>query len=445
MMIMKKNIAKIAFWAAAFFGLALGFNACEDEPDRFELTDGLPTIHYVRPIDVTVKDSLLTSAYMGNGICIVGDNLRSVYKLLFNDQEAVLNNSYITDHTLLVDVPNTIPGEVSNKIYFYNKNGDVVDYDFNVLVPGPSIASMSNEFARPGSQAVLYGDYFIDDPNVPLTVSIGDMPVTDIKEINKGFIRFTVPEGADEGEVSVKTVYGAATSVFHYRDSRGSLFNFDTDPHPANHGWHAQVIETDETALDGNFLRLGGVDVLMDADGGWNDGNFSFEYWPGDTWEGVENYPTGKRLTDFADFSDWENMALKFELYVPKANPWSAGSMQLIVGGVEKITGAAAGLTDIDGKTTAGANNTYFNNDELPRGLYTPWVTTGSFDTNDEWITVTVPYSNFIYGASGVPATGKLTASDFTSLTIFVWSGGNKGTECHPVIKIDNIRAVPVK
>ena len=442
---MKKNIAKIAFWAAAFFGLALGFNACEDEPDRFELTDGLPTIHYVRPIDVTVKDSLLTSAYMGNGICIVGDNLRSVYKLLFNDQEAVLNNSYITDHTLLVDVPNTIPGEVSNKIYFYNKNGDVVDYDFNVLVPGPSIASMSNEFARPGSQAVLYGDYFIDDPNVPLTVSIGDMPVTDIKEINKGFIRFTVPEGADEGEVSVKTVYGAATSVFHYRDSRGSLFNFDTDPHPANHGWHAQVIETDETALDGNFLRLGGVDVLMDADGGWNDGNFSFEYWPGDTWEGVENYPTGKRLTDFADFSDWENMALKFELYVPKANPWSAGSMQLIVGGVEKITGAAAGLTDIDGKTTAGANNTYFNNDELPRGLYTPWVTTGSFDTNDEWITVTVPYSNFIYGASGVPATGKLTASDFTSLTIFVWSGGNKGTECHPVIKIDNIRAVPVK
>ena len=93
----------------------------------------------------------------------------------------------------------------------------------------------------------------------------------------------------------------------------------------------------------------------------------------------------------------------------------------------------------------AGANNTYFNNDELPRGLYTPWVTTGSFDTNDEWITVTVPYANFIYGASGVPAQGKLSASDFTSLTIFVWSGGNKGTECHPVIKIDNIRAVPVE
>ena len=93
----------------------------------------------------------------------------------------------------------------------------------------------------------------------------------------------------------------------------------------------------------------------------------------------------------------------------------------------------------------AGCNNKYFNNDDLPRGLYTPWVTTGSFDTGDEWITVTVPYANFIYGMNGGAASGSLSASDFTSLTIFVTGGGNKGTECHPVIKIDNIRAVPNK
>ena len=442
---MKKNIAKIAFQAAAFFALSLGFTACQDEPDRFELTDGLPSIHYIRPIDVAVKDSLLTSAYMGNGICIVGDNLRSVYKLVFNDREAVLNNSYITDHTLLVDVPNAIPEEVSDKIYFYNKKGEVVDYDFSVLVPGPVVNSMSNEYAAPGAQATLYGDYFIDDPNIPLTVRFGDVPVTQIKEITKGAIRFTIPEGAEEGEITVKTIYGETTSVFHYRDSRGMLFNFDTDPHPTNHGWHAQVIETDDTALDGNFLRLGGVDVTMSEDGGWNDGSFSFEYWPGDGWGDLEDYATGKRLTDFVDFSDWENMALKFELYIPKANPWSAGSMQLIVGGVDKITGAAAGIPDIDGTIVAGANNTFFNGNDLPRGLYTPWVTTGSFDTADEWITVTVPYSNFIYGSDGTVAKGSLSASDFTSLTIFVWSGGHTGTECHPVIKIDNIRAVPVK
>lgn len=139
---MKHIFARTSLYAAAALLLALGFTACEDEPDKFVLTDGLPTVHYIRPIDVEAADSLLTGAYMGNGICIVGDNLKSVYKMVFNDQEAVLNNSYITDHTLLVNVPSTIPGEVSDKIYFYNKNGESSTYDFKVLVPGPTIKSM---------------------------------------------------------------------------------------------------------------------------------------------------------------------------------------------------------------------------------------------------------------------------------------------------------------
>ena len=34
-------------------------------------------------------------------------------------------------------------------------------------------------------------------------------------------------------------------------------------------------------------------------------------------------------------------------------------------------------------------------------------------------------------------------SEDFASLTIFVVGGGVNGIECTPVIKIDNIRAVP--
>ena len=440
---MKNSISKISIYAAAALVAAVSFTACQDEPDRFRLTDGKPTVYYVRPVKAAAADSLLTSAYMGNSICIVGDNLRSVYKLVFNDQEATLNNSYITDHTLLVDVPNEIPGVVSDKMYLITRNADTVKVDFSVLVPGPSIVSMKNEYAPAGSVTALYGDYFVDDPNVPLEIFVGDEQAV-IKEFTKGSISFVVPEDAVENTpVKVSTIYGEAESVFRWKDSRGMLFNFDTDSHPANHGWHPQVIETDDTALDGNFLRLGGVDVTMDEDGGWNDGNFSFEYWPGD-WTTPVSYNDSPLLTDYADFSKWESMALKFELYVPSANPWMAGSMQLICAGVDKISGSGAG-EDIYGNTVAGANNTFFNGNELPRGLYTPWVSTGSFDTGDEWITVTVPYANFKYGSDGTAATGSLSAADFTSLTIFVWSGGNKGTECHPVIKMDNIRAVPVK
>lgn len=439
---MKNIITKTGLYAAALMTLALGFTACEDEPDRFELADGTPTVYYVRPINIEAADSLLTGAYMGNSICIVGDNLRSVYKLFFNDQQAVLNNSYMTDHTILVDVPNEIPNEVSNLMYLITKDRDTVKFDFNVLVPAPTISSMSCEYAAVGSVATLYGDYFVDDPNVPLKVFVGDTEAQ-VKNITKGAIDFVVPDEKDV-PVKVTNIYGEATSVFHYKDARGMLFNFDTDPHPANHGWHAQVIETDETAIDGKFLRLGAADVTMSEDGGWDDGHFSFEYWPGD-WDDPVTYADSPRLTDFADFSDWQNMSLKFELYIPSSNPWMAGSMQLIVAGVDKVTDGAAGATDIYGNTLAGANNTFFNGNDLPRGLYTPWAATGSFDTGDQWITVTVPYSNFIYGADGTISGGSLTAEDFTSLTIFVWSGGNKGTECKPILKIDNIRAVPNK
>lgn len=440
---MKNIISKISIYAAAALVAAVSFTACQDEPDRFRLTDGKPTVYYVRPVKAAAADSLLTGAYMGNSICLVGDNLTSVYKLLFNDKQATLNNSYITNHTLLVDVPSEIPGEVSNKMYLITKNADTVKVDFNVLVPGPSIVSMKNEYAPAGSVSVLYGDFFVDDPNVPLEIAVGNKEAV-IKEFTKGSITFVVPEDAVENTpIKVSTIYGDAESVFRWKDTRGMLFNFDTDPHPTNHGWHPQVIETDDTALDGNFLRLGGVDVKMDENGTWDDGHFSFEYWPGD-WTEPISYNESPLLTDYADFSKWEDMALKFELFVPSANPWSSGSMQLIVGGLDKISGSGAGL-DVYGNTVPGANNKFFNNNDLPRGLYTPWVATGSFDTADEWITVTVPYANFKYGFDGSAASGSLSAADFTSLTIFVVSGGNKGTECNPVIKLDNIRAVPVK
>ena len=445
---------KISSLLLTALALATGFSlqSCKDQPDEFELTDGTPVINYIRPANAAAKDSLLVQAFPKASLCIVGNNLTSVQQMYFNDKKAVLNTSFITDHTLLVQVPGDIPDVVSDKIYMITKSHDTLTYDFHVVIPAPVVSQMSCEYAKPGTVATIYGSYFIDDPNVPLTVTFPDGQEAEIKEINatRSNIKIVVPDCATEGQITVESIYGATRSAFRYLDSRGMLFDFDT-PNAVtgvvlgNHGWHAQKIESDGTALSGNFLRLGDPDVTLDAEGKWDDGHFSFEYWPGN-WQDPENYQgDGVRLTSLTDFSDYANMSYKFEMMVPKANPWSAGAMQIIVGGVDKISQGNAGVKDIDGNTLAGYNNTYFNNDELPRGIYRPWEATGSFDTADEWITVTIPISDFKYGFSGNGAKGSLTSADFSSLLIFVVAGGIKGTDCNPVIKIDNIRAVPNK
>ena len=251
--------------------------ACDsvDYPDRFVQTSGVPTVDFIRYAN---KDVVITQANMEEIVCIVGDNLTSIHDVYFNDQPAILNTSFITAKTLVVAVPKTMPVDQTDKIYLITKDGQQVTYDFKVLPPAPKITTMSLEWAQPGETVTINGSYLfapveVEFPGVdPVTATAGD----------GSSINVVVPEGAQPGKIKVTTSSGTAQSVFMYKDSRGMLFNFDNDPHPTNHGWHAQVVETDETALSGNFLRLGGVDVTLDAEGGWKDGNFSFEYWPGD-------------------------------------------------------------------------------------------------------------------------------------------------------------------
>ncbi|MDE6341501.1 MAG: IPT/TIG domain-containing protein [Muribaculaceae bacterium] len=426
----------------ALMAAGLSLASCDDTPNAFELTDGVPTIKFVRTTDPAAADSLITGALLDKTICLVGENLTSIREMYFNDQKAILNTSLITDHTLVVTVPGNIPAEVSNKIFMTTKDGHHVEYPFKVNVPGPAVVSFSNEYARPGETVTITGNYFIDDPNVPLTITMPGgikVPEANITSISQSQIEFTVPEGAEEeGRIFVSTIYGEGRSNFYYHDTRGMLFDFDgmTGLDFANNCWHAQEAKADEWSLSGKYVQLGDPSVTLD-DTSWGDQNFSLEYWPGDWGLGVNSFPTsgqGMLLTDLVNFSDFENMGLKFEMCIPTANPWSACAMQIIFAPYSAVQ-----LTD--------ANNQFFHEtpDLLPRALYRPWQTTGSYDTGDKWVTVTVPFSAFSFDNEGGPSAGSLTPDHFATLTIFVWGGGISGTECNPVIKIDNIRAVPLK
>ena len=415
----------------AFVGVTA--TSCEDEPHKYEVADGVPTIKYVKVTSPESGDSLITGAYMDNLICIVGDNLRSTVELWFNDQKAVLNTSYMTDNTILVSVPGTIPGEVSNLMYFVTSGNDTITYPFEVIVPAPSVNSMSCEYAPVGSEATIYGNYFIDDPNVPLSISFGNVDVTEITDIQMSQVSFIVPQGAEECNVSVTSIYGTTVSSFHYLDTRNILFDWDGSHGgiATGHGWRNGVIQsTNPEGIDGSYIYFGGVAMSGSVGGTWAEDNFSFNYWP----EPGAGYPELSSMPDFAemlDRYDVSELQIKFEVYVPTSNPWQSSALQMIFSGNDIVTYATG-------------NNGYFSNTDLPRGLWIPWQTTGSYDTGDEWVTVSMNLSEFNRTHEGQSCANALTTDDFTGLTFFVWNGGVEGTDCNPVICIDNIRVVPI-
>lgn len=449
-----------ALFAVALAAVCAGFTSCEDEPDKYEVAGGIPTIDYVRPVDAASKDSLLTGASLNNTICIVGRNLRSVTKINFNDQAAVLNTSYMTDNTIIVTVPKTIPNTVSDKIYFINSKQDTVAYDFKTIVPAPTINSMSNEWAAPGEEVTIKGDYFLDYDNSHLTIQVGDnytVPYEDLK-ISQNSIRFNMPEDMPKHEpITITTINGTTKAGFRYMDNRGMLFDFDTPWKEGgdvlgNNGWHARTITSDGTSLSGNYMVLG--ETAMGADGGWNDGNFSFEYWPG-SWQDPETYSSRPRMQDLADFSDWQNMSLKFEMCIPKDNSWSAAPMQIYFGSVSQVSNSGAGVQDIYGNVLAGGNNTFFHDQgKLARALYMPWQNTEDklYNTEGKWVTVTIPLTDFVYDYDGNKGLSYSGVNDFSAFNIFVIKGAYNdasvlptGVDCNPIIKIDNIRVVPNK
>lgn len=419
---------------------AVAFVACEDEPDKYEVASGSPEVIYITtPAN---SDSLITEAFMGKLVVLIGNNLRSITKLYFNDVEAVLNSSLITDHTLICTVPNDLPSHSSNIIYMVNSCGDTTKYDFVVRVPAPVLNSMTCEMLKPGEIATINGDYLLDYEDSPLTIVMPDgTTITEFKSCTKTAVSFVVPDGCTQaGAITVTSKYGATKSTrFNFNDARGLITDFDGTTDIVPQGWNVPKYQSEDEGITGKYAILGPED--LDENASWNE-NYKLPFWCG-TWNGNPMGITsgvGVPICNVIDFTDWKNMAFKFELCVPKSNPWMAGALQVVF----------ASAADCANDTWQ--NNTYIQTSavkggkDLSRGIYRPWEATGSFDTNDEWITVTIPFSEFVYNYDGSKVTAQTLDPDaFASLILWVNGGGVAGTACAPILKLDNLRAVPYK
>lgn len=449
-----KHIFKYTLLTAVC-ALAAASTACSDDDTDAKKDQGAtPVIKYARPCDINLSDSLLISASLGQQVAFVGDNLGDVQQVWFNDKKATLSPNLVTSHAIIVNIPNSIPEDVTNCARFITSTGIEVEYPFEVTVPAPRVESMTCEYAHAGEVVNINGAYFADDANVPLTISIGGVQA-EIKTFTQEMLEVVIPEGATEGPIVVTTVYGEGMSSFNYMDTNGMLFDFEPDGLTglgmAAQCWHARPTREDDLSISGNYMIIGNGEKPLTANADWDDANYSFEYWSG-SWNKPTDYPArvGERLFDVADFTDFNTKALKFELCIPASNAWQAGAMQVFFSPTSLVSiGEDGQHLDIFGNTVTGSNNKFFNSKDeggvgLARYLWTPWTASEAYHTGGKWITVVMPIKDFIYDYDGTDATRMLTdVTDFANLDIFVWAGGVEGVECTPLFYIDNIRVVP--
>lgn len=398
-----KSLYKNLLLFACFLPL-VGFlaSSCEKE-DNTPVDIGNPQVHYIRSTDPAAADSLLVGAFMGSLVAIVGEDLGHTVEIWFNDQPATLNPTYITDRTILVNVPSSVPVEVSDQIRFVFANGAEMLYDFKVNVPAPILNSIKSEYVEDGDIAVLHGDFFFE----PVTVTFPGGKEGDIAVLEKTQIQVVVPEGAEVGEIVIETNFGKAVSSFLFRDDRNVVVNFDDLRHRT---WNSPI--ADVAAGEGDLKPCSGnyTYFKMESVGAWqwvNELNMMYIAEDGETGRG--NVPI---FPGSASVNEW---GVRFEVNVPFE--WREIPLEIFFAPYGQDHGR-----DIP----------------VPLTRWSPWEENGVYQT-DGWVTVTVPLTEFDQDKDGNPA--ELTdLSQYTNLTIMLFGAAENSNDVH--IGIDNVRVV---
>ena len=395
--------------------------SCDREPSgKYQMTDGVPKVHYVRYQSKDNEELLLEGAYMNENIVIIGENLTSIQEVWFNNVKALLNINMITKNTLFVTIPKDLPSERTDKMYLVTQHKDTVAYDFEVRIPAPIMSRIKCEQVPEGDEVVLYGDYFLATDASLLSIFVGDyrIPTSDIVSFEKNKVVFKSPAKEIKGPIEVKTLYGSSgrsKDIFH--DDRGMITGFEEG---FVGGWgrpdNSKIQNDPELAISGNYVRIDNTTIGIG--GAWVGGSIIINIWGEDN--GV---PSGNLFP-----SDPATSTLKFEVNV--LDPWSAGPMIFSFfkqGQFEDYLWA-------DGGPDGGG---------MPRGVWVPWLDSGSF-VSDGWETISIPLSEFKYNGYGVEIP---LSQNYGALGISIHNRGNDawiGTaECTPVILLDNIRVIP--
>lgn len=369
---MKKNI--YILFAVLGFALTGILTSCSEE----EIGD--PVINYIRVTDPSSSDSLLVAAGQGQMVAIMGNNLGGATQLWFNDQRSELNTAFISDKSIIARVPSEIPHEITDELKLVFGNGNTLVYNFKVDISEPSVQRMKSEYVQEGETATIYGDYFYE----PLTVMFtGDVEGEIVSVADNKTIEVVVPSGAQSGPITVTSNFGSTESDFWFKDNRNIILGFDNMTGSGGQAgssdlWHPASGEFNYATSSANGIPSINGNYLYNPYGPSGYGAWAWS----EIWTGVADAPENAGLSNIPElaFANPEEYNLKFELNTSGSlagawfNIWIGNDINNI-----------SGRGPVDGQP----------NPEL----YT-WQP--NIDTNGEWMTVTIPWSDFYeYGANG--------------------------------------------
>ena len=364
------------------FALAGSFASCKKDSLP---NGGKPKIDYVRITNPNSSDSLLVGAHQGNMIAIMGENLGGAKQMWFNDQQANLNPTFVTNTSILVNVPSQIPKVISNKLKIYFGNGDSLLYDFEVQISKPVLNGMLCEYVNTGNVATIQGNYFYE----PLTVTFSGGVEGEIVSVTDQVLQVRVPDGAEPGQITVKSNFGTTKSDFWFRDNRNIFIG--SDPFQ---GWNnASLVVTnpgagDPPKINGNYFRI----KAQIGSWGWN------ELADGDAGS-MPSY--SKNIPDDAILHP-EKYYLKFEINTMK--PYNNSMITINAGG--------SVVQDTKGYKWAPP-----------------------FDTKGLWQTVVIPYEEVVASYSVTPV---VNPNGYWSMVLLQGPG-----DLDADMSFDNFRVVP--
>jgi hypothetical protein len=293
----------------------------------------------------------------------------------------------------------------------------------------PEITSMKCEFVPDGSEAVIYGKNL---KNTEVIFPGNLTAVVNTEKSNDSTLVVAVPEGTTSGKISVKNAKGEEVkSTFFFRDNRNIIINFDNKL-PTWGGYTPFYQGEKMTRTDINDESTALPAELPDSCSGLYGflyGKYNTAWTMSETMyiQYVANPDEGGRgpvsIAGSFETYDIEDLALKFEVYIPKEVPYQGVKTEIFFGPYNS--------PDKHGRS------------ESPICFWEPYQKSGSFYT-DGWETITIPLTEFYHGVNtDEEVVNKIDLKKATNFS-FVQFGA---PENEPLIYmcVDNFRVVPTK